>query len=95
MVQIIMLAVYTDQRIDVETLFCEVPRFTYILVALWLTNLWLLCICDALEIHIVCHPIFGIGLVTFYWLASVYALAWTFDPLLLFIPVSRYRLTSS
>ena len=76
MIQIIVLVVYTDQRIDVETLFYGIPRFTYLFVSLGLTNpdLWLLCICDALEMHIISHPMFRIGLVTFYWLASVYAL---------------------
>jgi hypothetical protein len=70
------VTVYTDQRIDVETLICGVPRFTNIFVCLGPTNpgSWLLCIYDVLEMHIIYHPMFGIDLVTFYCLASDYAL---------------------
>jgi hypothetical protein len=70
------VTIHTDQRIDVETLFRELSMLIHMPESLGLTNpkLWLLCICDALEIYIICHLMFGIGLVTFYLLASVYAL---------------------
>jgi hypothetical protein len=38
------VTVYTDQRIDVETLFCGVPRFTNIFVRLGADEPWFVAI---------------------------------------------------